>query len=162
MTIRDEVNHILKQKKLSESDFFSLPMHYYKKVEKQIEGHFVEEHQSLHWANMGHYEKELIYFAFQSQQPEEWVKKLPRFLYQPHDYYYFALEDRNGYRPKYWHYEGVLRALITVLSELPYLDYSIITKKMDLMISENHHVVVTFVGNNFKYAKTAAFFNGFK
>lgn len=147
---RNNVEQIIKEFSLDRKRVFEVPKYKYKEIIKSIERTFVKNDKSIHWANLGHYKPELTVQYVDCGDDMLWFKKLNKIVLKPENAVYVLLEEWGRGDDKYWVYEMHLKELILILSELEFLeDYYIISKKLDWLISENHHMLVSFVGDKF-------------
>lgn len=59
---------------------------------------------------------------------------------------WLIIEDESKTNEHYWLYEGKIYAIVSVLSELPFMEYYIVSKKLDWMLCENHHNILIGCG----------------
>jgi hypothetical protein len=59
---------------------------------------------------------------------------------------WLAIEDDEKTHEKYWLFEGKIQAIISILKELPYVEYYIVSKKLEWILCENHHNLLIGAG----------------
>lgn len=147
---RVEIERCVKEHNIDRKRFFETSKQSYMRIIKRIEETFVEKSQTwkadIHWANMGNY-KSGIPQSTKMMGKWEWIEKLPQIIPEPNKPVYVLFEDIKAYEPKYWLYECHLDALIVVLNECTlWGDFYIVSKKLNWLISLNHHDVISCAG----------------
>lgn len=133
--LRDEINFIIKELQLIEEDFQLVRLSKYKQILNSIHKKFTnykETQINKKWWWSSFLEPK-HYF-----HPENVFKTLP-LLIDNKETVYFIIEDERKEKENFWLYEGKLPAIISVLKELPFAEYYIVSKKLDWIICENHH-----------------------
>lgn len=148
--VRNSVEDTIKKFSLKRDRIFEVPKQRYSEILKKIEHTFVYHDGTIHWANMGNYKQELSYLAVDCRNNILWFEALDKIVPNPNDTVYVLLEEPGRQRTKYWVYEMYLEELKLVLHESIIHDYYIVSKKYKWLISENHHMVVSFVGEGLK------------
>ena len=154
--MRDTIENVIKECKLERSRIHEVSHLKYASIIDKIDSTFIKNGGYLHWSN--------ITLRFKSCYPLKhysvsdnplWFQELDRII--PNELCYVLFEDINRCRTKYWLYEMFPQELITVLSEVPYDDFYIVSKKFKWLISECHEEVVYFVGEEFHLEKSKCF-----
>jgi hypothetical protein len=70
---------------------------------------------------------------------------LPELL-PPDQALWFIAQDSSKENARFWVYEADAEAIVQVLAESPYFEYYVVSKKRDWLLCENHHEVLTAVG----------------
>lgn len=150
--VRNNVEQIIKIFSLDRHRVFEVSKQKYEEVLKKIEHTFVIHNRTIHWANMGNFKPELRCRNIDCRDNILWFEKLDEII--PYSEMVYVLLEECRPRPKYWLYEMYLEELKVILGEMAFLeDYYIVSKKYEWLISENHHGVVSFVGNGFDFGK---------
>ena len=152
MSMRDDVESAIKEKKLDRSRIFKVSKIKYANIIRKIEHTFVLDGGDIHWSNMGNgFQQHLsCHYVNFTNQPL-WYHHLPNIVPHLEEPVYVLFEDTKNYEPKYWLYEMWIKEFMMLLDELNPNDFYIVSKKYDWLISENHEDVVSFVGDNLKY-----------
>jgi hypothetical protein len=58
------------------------------------------------------------------------------------DALWLFLEDTLSNQTKFWGYSGKIKPILTLLGELPLLDFFIVSKKLEWLVGQNHHDVL--------------------
>lgn len=144
--VRKNVEQIVKDFSLNRDRVFEVSKQSYDEITKKIEHTFVAHGGTIHWANMGNFKPNIPLLSVDCSSNTLWFEKLDEMI-PPQNAVYVLLEEYRQ-NPKYWLYEMHLEELKVMLRELEFLkDYHIVSKKYDWLISENHHGIVSFVGD---------------
>ncbi len=157
--IRDEIENIVKKENLDRKRIFEVSHLKYRKIIDKIIDTFLLKNSPRYW----HYTKsqnEIIHWANidgRINASEYVVKAESEFTYRDladilpdSEPFYVLLEDWND---KYWLYEMYAGEIVTVLDNLGYGDYYIVSKKFNWLISEDHHQGIHFAGDIAKKVK---------
>lgn len=146
MNTRDETEQLIKELSISRTHFHEVSKISYQRISKKITDCFVDQrYRTIHWANMGHYKKELPVQFVDISKDKFWYHRLEK-IFSPDMTVYFMLEDTKAYRPKYWLYEARIHELIMLLDKAFFYDFYIVSKKFQWLFSENHEEVLSIVG----------------
>ena len=148
--LRVEIEQYLKDHPHLRPQIKEAPKLSYESIIQQIELRFVDKTKDrkadIHWANMGLYRKD-IPFVFKAQGTTDFLTLLPKIIPKNEPTFWLLIETRGD---KYWLYEGTLPAITEIINEIVTSDFYIVSKKMEWLISENHHDVWSFVGEKLK------------
>ena len=150
MSIRDEIERVIKENHLERSKCFECSKITYRAILKKIEQTFVLHGGDIHWSNMGRgFNPKLPCEIKDTSDDSMWVTKLPMILSDSEELVYVLFEDSKNYQPKYWLYEMYIPELVCVIGEVCGLDdFYIVSKKFEWLISECHEDIVSFVGSS--------------
>ena len=148
--LRLELSQFCKENNISENDFRFLGIYEWENVYKNMLKHFVDEMYArkygIHWANIdGGFKKDINkIYSFQmgvdNNKSYEWIEEFPK-LVKDEKVYLFLEGDY-----KYWVAEcssAIVQYIVYELAD----DYYITDKKFNWLITENHHEIITFIGN---------------
>lgn len=149
--IRDEVEKIIKELHLNRSRIFEVShLKYREIIEKTVDTFIIKDHYyhnkkteaALHWSNIENRFKPEFYHIVKAGNGSEYCD-FPK-LIPENEQIYVLLEDNYE---KFWVYEMYVGELVTVLDNLYYCDYYIVSKKFRWLISEDHHQGIHLVGD---------------
>jgi hypothetical protein len=126
----------------------ALGIYEWQSVEQRIVTHFTGEKSMLTWMWENEISDNFEHFA--KQMPEYSV--LSDVLLKVIEYdemLWLFLEDSLHERAKFWGYSGKIESIVTLLGELPPLDFYIVPKKLEWVLGQNHHDIL------FGYGKIA-------
>ena len=150
LPLRVEIEQYLKDHPHLRLQIKEAPKHSYESIIQQIELRFVDKTKDrkagIHWANMGMYRKD-IPFIFKAQGTKDFLTLLPQIIPKSESTFWLLIETRGD---KYWLYEGTLPAITEIINEIVTSDFYMVSKKMEWLISENHHNIWSFVGEKLK------------
>ncbi len=150
LPLRVEIEQYLKDHPHLHTQIKEAPKHSYESIIQQIELRFVDKSKNrkagIHWANMGMYRKD-IPFIFKAQDKIDFLTLLPKIIPKSESTFWLLIETQGD---KYWLYEGTLPAITEIINHIVTSDFYIVSKKMEWLISENHHDVWSFVGEKLK------------
>lgn len=145
--VRKNIEQIIKDFSLDRNKVFEVSKQKYSEILKKITYTFSLNNETIHRANMGHYKQGLSVTASDCSNNTLWFEKLGEIIPRSENAFYVLTEECRQ-RPKYWVYEMHTQELKTILREAEFLnDYYIVSKKFDWLISENHHGIVSFIGD---------------
>jgi len=149
LDVRDSIEQLIKEQKIDRARFFEVSKHSYKQIIKKIEYVFVDKSMrwdnGIHWANMGNYNPKLNWTGILLKGWDDWMAELPYIIPNSNDAMYILFEGRT----KYWLYEAFISELTSILGEIEEPgDFYIVSKKIDWLISLNHHNYISYVGDN--------------
>lgn len=147
--VRNEIENTIKEFFLDRSKAFEVSKQKYHSILEKIKGAFVCRNGTIHWANMGNYKPELPVRYVDCRDNMLWFEELDKIIPNPESAVYVLFEEVRQ-RAKYWLYEMHIEELKVILSEAAVQDYYIVSKKYDWLISENHHEIVSFVGEGLR------------
>lgn len=146
--VRADIEKTIKEFSLDRSRVFEVSKQKYEQILKKTEQTFVYHEGSIHWSNMGNYNPALPVWYKDCRDNRLWFENLDKIIPHPEGAVYVLFEERRQ-RKKYWVFEMYLDELKVILGEAGYYDYYIVSKKYDWLISEDHHAIVSFVGDGF-------------
>lgn len=139
--LRDSINEIVKELNLAEYDFKLVRLTRY----EQILGSIVEKFTSLKRTKINKwwwdFFNEPIYFI----NPKNALETLES-LIDKHETVWFVAEDEQKEKEHFWLYEGKINAIVSVLEECNFLEYYIVSKKLEWILCENHHGILIGCG----------------
>ena len=133
-SLRADIESIIKDKKLSVTDFKALSVHDdWKEIEEHIYHTFCKlDHPTQRPIWLWEYFK-LDTFSIMVKQP---YKLLDQLVDSEETVWFFV----NGDKDKFWFYEGKVEAIVTVIEESTYIDeLYLASKKYQWLICINHH-----------------------
>lgn len=132
--LRDEINIITKEFHFTDEDFQPVRLTKYKQILQSI----IEKFTSLKINQINKWWWEHFLQPVHSFYSENALDLLPA-LVNEKDSFWFVIEDERKEQECYWLYEGKISAITTVLKELSFEEYYIVSKKLEWIICENHH-----------------------
>lgn len=147
--VRADIQKYCEINNINEEEFCFIDIYKWRDVYEQVAEHFVIKKENykkgLHWLNTNGIfrEDKIIQYSFDSRGKEEWIFKLPELVERTKEKVYLLMEEGK----KFWICEGYLPIISEIIYEkLRYVDYYIVDKKYNWMITKNHHDIVLFVG----------------
>ncbi len=142
--LRDDINIVVKNLHLSNEDFQLVRLSRYRQILISILRKFTnlkESQINSWWWNS--FSEPTYYF-----QPENVFNALA-LLINAKENVWFIIEDdsEEKERDHYWLYEGKIQAIISVLKELPFTEYYVVSKKLEWILCENHHNLLIGCGD---------------
>lgn len=144
--VRADIEKTIKEFSLDRSRVFEVSKQKYEQILKKIEQTFVYHEGTIHWSNMGNYNPALPVWYKDCRDNMLWFENLEKIIPDFESAVYVLFEESRQ-RTKYWLFEMYLEELKVILGEAGYYDYYIVSKKYEWLISENHHAIVSFVGD---------------
>lgn len=148
--VRKDIEKTIKEFALNRDRIFEVSKQDYRQILQKIEQTFVFHGGTIHWANMGYYNPKFPVWYVDCRDNQLWFENLNKIIPTPTNSFYVLFEEIGRQRPKYWVFEMYLEELNIILNESIVNDYYIVSKKYDWLISENHHVIVSFVGKGLR------------
>lgn len=132
--LRDKINEIKRNLQLSDEDFQLVRLTKYQQILHSILNKFtslkVNQINKWWWDS---FPDPIYYF-----HPENVFNSLS-LLIDHKESVWLVIDDESKKLEHYWLYEGGIYAIISVLKELPFQEYYIVSKKLEWIICENHH-----------------------
>ena len=145
--VRVDIEKTIKEFSLDRNRVFEVTKQKYEQILRKIEQTFVYHEGTIHWANMGDYNPALPVWYKDCRDNMLWFEDLDQIIPHPESAVYVLFEESRQ-RAKYWVFEMYLEELKVILGEAEcYGDYYIVSKKYEWLISENHHAIVSIVGD---------------
>ena len=132
--LRDKINVVTKEIHLSNEEFQLVRLTKYKKIIASI----VEKFTILKKTNVNMWWWNYFNEPVCSFYPKDVFKVLPN-LIKNEETVWFVIEDERKKQEHFWLYEGKINAIISVLKELSFEEYYIVSKKLEWIVCENHH-----------------------
>jgi hypothetical protein len=133
-SFRDEINKIIEELHLSDEDFQLVRLTRYREILVSIVEKFTRLKKTqinMWWWN---YFNEPIY----NFCPKDVFEVLPE-LIDKEESVWFIIEDERKAEEHFWLYEGRINAVVSILKELSFEEYYIVSKKLEWILCENHH-----------------------
>ncbi len=152
-SIRSEIEEIIKECNIDRARFHEVGKTEWQDVLIRIEDKFADKtttyRNDLHWANIDGYSPKLRQNSVVPRD-ETWIVRLPKIL-PPDESFYVLYEDGctdpNALYYKYWVYEGFAEEISRIILEgWGFHEMYIVSKKLEWIMSENHHGVLTAAG----------------
>ena len=132
--LRDKINKIAKQLHLSDEDFQLVRLTKYKQILVSIFEKFTNLKKTT--LNIWWWQHFLEpRYSFHSKDVFEVLLK----LIDNNEIVWFIIEDKRKEQEHFWLYEGKISAIISILKELHFEEYYIVSKKFEWIVCENHH-----------------------
>lgn len=145
-SLRTDIDNIIKDNKLSPTDFKALSIHDdWKAIEENIYHTFCKlDHPTQRPIWLWEYFK-LDTFSILVDQPYKFLDQ----LVDSEEMVWFFV---NGDKDKFWFYEGKVKVIMTVIEESSYIDeLYIVSKKYQWLICINHHDGLITTGQMMPY-----------
>ena len=131
-TFRERIIGLARSLKLSREQFTVGPFIDWPAIQKKIESRFVIKDRSdlspLEWPEHFKGKKQLI--PAKSFEPYEYLDE----LLPDNEIYWFILPDNSMKEPKLWLFQGYIRPIQKVLSQLPRTSFYVIAKKYEWLL----------------------------
>lgn len=132
--LRDKINVVIKELNLANEDFQLVRLTRYKQILLSILDKFtvLKKTQINKW--WWNFFRESNYYFY----PDNVFNALSS-LIDEREPVWFVIDDESKESASYWLYEGKIHAITSVLKELSFTEYYIVSKKLEWIICENHH-----------------------
>ena len=138
---RDEINEIKRNLQLHDENFRLVRLTKYQQILHSILNKFtslkISQINKWWWDSF----LEPIYYF----HPENIFNTLV-LLIDDKESVWLVIDDESKKFEHYWLYEGNIYAIVTVLKELPFGEYYIVSKKLEWILCENHHNILIGCG----------------
>jgi len=132
--LRDTINLAIENLHLPDEDFQLVRLTKYEPILQSI----LEKFTNLKPSQVNKWWWDSFLEPIYSFSSENIFDALP-ILVDEKELVWFVIEDESKKLESYWLYEGKIQAIISVLKELPFMEYYVVSKKLEWILCENHH-----------------------
>ncbi|MET3195743.1 DUF6756 family protein [Gottfriedia sp. OAE603] len=141
--VRTEINSILNEKMIPKELLSEVGKHHWENITQKFKQTFIKKPHytfqvSWYWQFLKNDSYSLHFIN------DDAYKHLHK-LIDENEKIFFMVEE-NSAKPKFWVYEGNIKMIQKVIEESFAFEYYIFSKKFDWLICENHHGVLSGVG----------------
>ncbi|GGI11637.1 DUF6756 family protein [Gottfriedia solisilvae] len=141
--VRTEINSILNENMIPKELLSEVGIHHWENIIQNFEQTFIKKPHytsqiSWYWQFL---KNDGYSLHFINDDAYKYLHK----LIDENEKIFFMVEE-NSAKPKFWIYEGNIKMIQKVIEESFAFEYYIFSKKFDWLICENHHGILSGVG----------------